>query len=118
MAVNNNILYWGSGRVMKITDISTPQSPNDLGNLVLDSIVMDIATSAGTAYVATRRQGFGIVDVSDPAEPQLQGWFSGSGGGRRPSGFRQPRIFRRRLFSLYSRCIRSHTSNNRRADLV
>ncbi len=79
MAVKNDILYWGSGTVLKITDISTPQYPNDLGELVLDSVVMDLSTFADTVYVGTFRQGFGIVDVSDPAGPQLEGWFAGSG---------------------------------------
>ena len=58
-----------------ILDISIPNQPRELGHLILNAGIFDVAVSGSYAYVATREPGINqpglrVLDVADPHKPK------------------------------------------------
>ena len=59
-------LYYADS-AFRVSDITDPTSPTELGNLTVSGGILAIDTAAGRAYLAKGLSGLSIVDVSDPA---------------------------------------------------
>ncbi|MFC2173609.1 LVIVD repeat-containing protein [Acidobacteriota bacterium] len=69
VAMEGNILYYGTGAAVIALDISNPSSPLILSEITMPDAVNDLALSGSYLYVAADAAGLRIVDVSDPAAP-------------------------------------------------
>ena len=76
VAAQGNYVYMGEGRSLVIVDISSPASPSKVGQVTLPGLVMDIALFGNYAYVADLEGGVQIVDISNPAQPLIRGYYS------------------------------------------
>ena len=70
---NPDIAYVGAGRRLVILNVADPANILELGSIDLGNLVMDLKVRNGYAYVCTffGPNSFCVVDVSDPARPQL-----------------------------------------------
>lgn len=67
-----------NGRMLRILDLSDESDPTELGSIYLEAI-QDVKMSGGYAFVAAAGSyGFAVVDISDPASPELV-WTGGGG---------------------------------------
>lgn len=75
-----NYIYAGSGPHMIVIDQSDHADPRLVGeSVVLPDIIQDIALQDDFAYVAAGKGGLRIIDVSDPAEPEVVGHYNWEG---------------------------------------
>ena len=75
-----NYIYAGSGPHMIIIDQADPAAPKLVGeSIVLPDTIQDIALQDDFAYVAAGRGGLRIIDISDPAEPEVVGHYNWDG---------------------------------------
>jgi hypothetical protein len=75
----------GSGRGVRILDISDKQHPLMIAEVAMDGQVSDIAIDGSYAYVVTNGNGYyvsedftgglTIIDLSNPAQPQVQSFY-------------------------------------------
>jgi len=83
VAVNGSFAYVGEGSSFVVLDVSNPASPFPVGRRPLPSVVSDIAvfTQSGQTYacVATGDSGLYVVDVTNPVEPALKGYYKTPG---------------------------------------
>jgi len=75
IAANGNIGYFGNGGYLEIVDFTTPDNPEELGKIVLPSLVEDVAISGNYGYVANGLDGLRIIDISNPESPKEAGFF-------------------------------------------
>ncbi len=75
IAVGGNIGYFGNGGYLEIEDFNTPDNPVELGEIVLPSLVEDVAISGNYGYVANGHDGLHIIDISNLASPSEVGFF-------------------------------------------
>jgi hypothetical protein len=79
VAVSGTYVYATRGSRLYVIDVSNPQSPAVLGNVLLPEFAYEVAVSGHYAYLAANTS-FEVVDVSDPQNPQavlrlpLPGW--------------------------------------------
>ncbi len=76
---SGDYIYMGSGRVMEISSISSPNNPVKQGSITLDGIIKDIFVSGNYAYVAIDKGGLRVVNITNPQSPVLTGSYSHSG---------------------------------------
>jgi hypothetical protein len=69
VAVSGSLAFVGSGTTMLVLDVSTPSSPQLLGDVTLPDLVYGIAVGGSHAYVANGMAGLRVIDVSNPAAP-------------------------------------------------
>lgn len=69
---DGNYAYVGQGHELVIIDISQAQ-PSEIGHVRLPGVAGQIEINNGYAYVTTHAGGLAIVDVRDPARPNLAG---------------------------------------------
>ncbi len=69
VAVSGSLAFVGSGTTMLVLDVSTPSSPQLLGDVTLPDLVHGIAAAGGYAYVADGESGLRVIDVSNPSAP-------------------------------------------------
>ena len=60
---------------LRIIDVSTPSSPQEVGFFDTDGEAFAVAVSGSFAYVADYRNGSRIIDISTPSSPQEVGFF-------------------------------------------
>jgi len=78
--VSGNHLYYGSGSVLKVAELSDPAHPQPVGeSAALPGFVTGVAASGGYAYVANASAGLRVLDVSDPSAPVEVGFFDTPG---------------------------------------
>jgi hypothetical protein len=65
----DRLLLVPDGSVLRILDISTPESPADLAAYDPPGDVLGVAAAGGMAYVVTSENALRTLDVSDPAHP-------------------------------------------------
>ena len=72
-AVDPYLAYVGSGKRLMILDVTDPANIVEVGAIDLGNLVLDVVVRDGYAYVCTfyEPSHFAVVDVSDPADPQL-----------------------------------------------
>lgn len=74
IAVEGDHAYIADGREgLNIIGISDPENPTPVARLPLDGFSVDIKVRDHIAFLAARDGGVHIVDVSNPAAPQLMG---------------------------------------------
>jgi hypothetical protein len=78
VAAAGDLVVWGSGSALVVTDVSTPAAATDVGEVQLLDVANDIAVSGSYAYVAVGI-GMQVVDLSDPSQPSVVGWFDKPG---------------------------------------
>ncbi len=69
VAVSGSLAFVGSGTTMLVIDVSTPGSPQLLGDVALPDIARGITVADDYAYVAVGYSGLRVVDVSVPSAP-------------------------------------------------
>ena len=79
VAVSGSFAYVGSGAALLVVDVSTPDSPQLLGDVVLPEPVFEIAVAGSHAYVANFRAGLRVVDISVPSAPVEVGFLDTPG---------------------------------------
>ncbi len=76
MEVVGNFAYLGSGGHLEVVDVSQPDRPVTVGRVALQSSeTRMVRVVDNTAYVAAWDGGLQVVDVTNPAVPQLLGSF-------------------------------------------
>jgi hypothetical protein len=78
VVVAEQYAYWGLGHELAIIDVSIPNRPQQLGNLMLPGKVKYIAIDRQYGYVAVEGAGVRIVDIAQPAAPREVGQLSSS----------------------------------------
>ena len=76
--VQVNTAYIGEGASFVVLDVSNPSAPVTRGRILMPGLVNGIAVSNGKAYVASRRNGLYVLDVSNPASPAIIGFYNTS----------------------------------------
>ena len=72
--VSGGYLYYGSGSVLEVAELSSPADPQAVGETApLPGGVFDVAVSGGYAYVANGSGGLRVIDVSVPSAPDEVG---------------------------------------------
>lgn len=79
VAVSGSIAYVGSGTALLVVDVSTPGSPQLLGDVILPDLVYGIAAVGSHAYVADGESGLRVIDVSVPSAPLEVGFLDTPG---------------------------------------
>jgi hypothetical protein len=75
-----NYIYAGSGPHLIVIDQSDHANPKLIGeSVVLPDIVQEIALQDDFAYVAAGKGGLRIIDISDPAKPDVVGHYNWKG---------------------------------------
>jgi len=73
---DDGTVYIGSGSAFRAVDVTDPQSPTVIGELVVDDTVSSFAVHLNHAYVAAQfagSVGMRVIDISDPHSPQQVG---------------------------------------------
>ena len=73
--VVGNYAYIGKKEAMDILDISNPDFPVCVGQILVPSEVYDVCVENNYAYLAADNAGLRIIDVSDPALPSEVGFY-------------------------------------------
>ena len=77
VVIQGNLMYLGIGHKLEVFEISDPASLRAVGKSEpLPGIVVDFIIVDGLAYVADDEAGMWIVDIVDPANPTLSGFYS------------------------------------------
>jgi len=79
VAVSGNYAYIGQGQDIVVLDVSSPDSPVELGRVTTSGFVYDVAVSGDYAYVADYPNGLVIVDISDKSAPTIAGSYDTAG---------------------------------------
>ncbi len=82
VAISGNYAYIGQGQDIVVLDVSSQDSPMELGRVTTPDIVFDVTVSGDYAYVADRDNGLLIVDVSSKSVPTLVGSYGTAGYAR------------------------------------
>ncbi|MEA1895077.1 MAG: choice-of-anchor U domain-containing protein [Euryarchaeota archaeon] len=82
VAVSGNYAYIGQGQDLVVLDVSSPDSPVELGRVVTSGVVRGVTISGDYAYVAEGRNGLVIVDIADKVAPMLAGSYNTEGHAR------------------------------------
>lgn len=72
VAVFDDHLFYSSGTVLRIAELSSP-AHRMVGEVVLPGVIGAVAVTGGYAYVADGPSALRLVDVSDPTAPQQIG---------------------------------------------
>ena len=80
--VVGNYAYIGKKEAMDILDISSPDFPVCVGQILVPSEVYDVCVENNYAYLAADNAGLRIIDVSDPASPQEVGFCDTNGSAK------------------------------------
>lgn len=76
VTVNKGIALLGVGPRLWIIDVSDPTNPIKIGQTdILPEIVQDVVWHGEQAYVATKENGFWLIDMKIPGNPQIQQFF-------------------------------------------
>jgi len=76
VVVRGDLAYLAVGPRVVVLDVSEPARPTLVGRTaVLPGVVEDIAVAGPYAYVTTGDAGLRVVDISDPAAPQVVGFY-------------------------------------------
>ncbi len=71
VSVDDQKAYVGNWGSEDIVDVADPAAPAFLGRMIIRDIVFKTQVVSDTAYVAANSQGLRIMDVSNPADPQV-----------------------------------------------
>lgn len=77
-AGDDGTVYIGSGSAFRAVDVTDPQSPTVVGELVVDDTVSSFAVHLNHAYLAAEfagSVGMRVIDISDPHNPQQVGTY-------------------------------------------
>jgi len=72
--VVDTLAYMGDGRYLDILNVKSPESPVLVGRALTLSVVRDLYVSGGYTYIADEKGGLCIMDVSNPASPEVVGY--------------------------------------------
>jgi hypothetical protein len=61
---------------MQVVDVSTPVSPQTVGNVNTPGSPLGVCVAGSHAFVADGPSGLQVIDISNPTAPQLVGAFS------------------------------------------
>ena len=78
VATKGNYVYIGNGYLLQVLDVSNPENPKIVGEVLTDNLIFTITLSGNYIYTTSP---FRIIDISNPAEPVLVNTYS------LPSGF-------------------------------
>ncbi len=79
VAVSGDKAFVSSGTTLLVIDVSTPNSPQLLGDVDMPEMVRAVAAAGSHAYVATGYSGLRVVDVSVPSAPVEVGFIDTPG---------------------------------------
>ncbi|GEM_PF-2745861 len=71
VVVSGMIAHLATSSGLSIAEVSDPTNPVERGRLLLPGEALTVAVSQDHVYLASGREGFFIVNVSDPARPQV-----------------------------------------------
>jgi hypothetical protein len=66
---DGDYLYLGVGGVVIIVDVTDPAHAEEVASIVTPDAVLNLAVEGDMLYVANRRGGIRVIDVSDPLNP-------------------------------------------------
>jgi len=72
-------VYAGSGRMLVVLDVSSPEEVRELGAVALPGPVYHVVVAGDMACVALHSAGVALVDVADPAAPEVLGVYDTPG---------------------------------------
>ncbi|MEA1922299.1 MAG: hypothetical protein U9N63_06550 [Pseudomonadota bacterium] len=76
-----DIAYVGGSNKFRVVDVTVPANPTELGNCNLPGeYCQSICVTGNTAYIANHTYGLQIIDISDPANPTVTGFYSPGAG--------------------------------------
>jgi hypothetical protein len=73
LLARDGLLYITDATGLAVIDVSDQFRPQQLGYVEVGREAWDLTVSGNLAFVATRRDGLKVVDLSDPAVPQVVG---------------------------------------------
>jgi len=73
VAGNGTTAVFGSGRMVRVADITDPTNPTLLADLNMGGLVRGIVLEGTHAFVAASESGLIIIDISDPIHPTRVG---------------------------------------------
>ena len=82
VAVVGNMVYYGEGAGLVVSDFSDSQHPVERGRIALPGIVNDLVVVSNVAFIATGGAGLYAVDVTMPSAPAIVGFFDTEGSAR------------------------------------
>ena len=82
VAVQGSYCYLGSGGGIYVIDVSAPNSPSKIAEIVTPGLVCGLAVAYGYLYVADGPSGLRVIDVSNPLLPEEVGFYDTPGWAR------------------------------------
>ena len=82
VAVVGNMVYYGEGAVLVVSDFSDSQHPVERGRIALPGLVNDLVVVSNVAFAALASAGLYAVDVTTPSAPAIVGFFDTEGSAR------------------------------------
>jgi hypothetical protein len=76
LSVEGDYVYFVSGEVFNVVDISDSREPAIVGSLPVTYRAFRVETKGGVAYVVSGDDGLLVIDVSNPTEPQEIGVYN------------------------------------------
>jgi hypothetical protein len=76
---DGRLAYIGQGAALTVIDISQPNSPQRVGDVVTADYVHDIELAGSHAFVTVGAAGLQVFDIASPAMPRLVGSFNTPG---------------------------------------
>ena len=75
VAVQGNYAFASYGPELKVIDISNPDELTQVASLTLRDNVIDMAFSPPYVVIAPARGGLSMIDITDPLNPQITGFY-------------------------------------------
>lgn len=79
LTVSGMYAYSGSGRSLRIVDVSDPLLPQILGTIELPDVVNGISVVGDHAYIANAGEELRVIDISTPSNPVEVGFYDTPG---------------------------------------
>ena len=80
VAADENYAYAVTSNSIWIINVSDPTNPYAVGSSAITGNIRALAVDNGHAYIAARHGGLQVVDLSDPASPQVVGSYTDAQG--------------------------------------
>jgi hypothetical protein len=72
IAISGGYAYVGQGQDFVVLDVDDASNPVEIGRVTIPSFVNDVDVAGDYAYLACKDTGLVIVDVSEPAKPEIE----------------------------------------------
>jgi len=75
VSISDSIAFFGNGGILEIVDISNPENPVELSNILTPSSIRAVDISGDYAFLANYTSGLIIVDISNILDPFIVSYY-------------------------------------------